>query len=366
MLDVLKKAMSDEGGVKKELLGLAESVHPELKKLLENLMAQALLLLTIVEGSDEGEEPEKGTPTSPTHAAIPTHGQKRSDAALPSQRKGPTEKGENAPESNKGKKVSQLATNFFSLRFHKKNGELRDRSSIKSGLAKYAVEKGCYPSDFLIAGEPLFKDGLGTFEEFKQRLDVLVHPSITDPRERARQKAILASYAAGGSYQIVLGIHSEKKGWPITGEDPEKDARNLYDFFGSIDTQIDLFKAIVNPIWKKYEGDPGAAGVAYYSGSAAEYKKNPRDRKWIVPQWGVSPDVDVNDYSPDKPIRGSIRSYALETEKFFAQFKKEMPGLNPIDYYAMAIEWIESKGTELHDRIKERHSKGMMDSIVLT
>ncbi len=251
----------------------------------------------------------------------------------------------------------QVAVNLFAIRYFDKNGKPRDRESITSGMAKYLVQEDCYPSKFLIEKKQLFENGLGTFEQFKQTIsDKLVDETVTDPKERLRQAVVILSCSAGGCFGIIPKFVLEKDGLKTTGEEG---AKNLYQFFGSVETQISFYKDILATNWKKYDGNPGAVGVAYYSGSADNYIQDPRNPRWMKPQYGVSKEnIDLADYTPDKPPRGSIRSYALKAERLFNEFKQKMPGLNDIDYMAMAIEKIESGGSVIHNRIKDRGKPG--------
>ena len=225
-------------------------------------------------------------------------------------------------------------------------------------MAKYLIEENCYPSKFLIQREQPFPNGLGSFEEFKQTIsDKLVDETVTDPDERLRQAVVILGCAAMGSFGIIPWFQFEQEGLERRGEEG---ARNLYNWLGSIENQINSYKDILVTKWERYKGDPGTVGVSYYAGEAAEkYMKNPRDPRWLKPQYGVSKDnIDLTDYSPDNPPRGSIRSYALKAERLFQEFKKQMPGLDDINYMAMALEKIESGGSVMYDRIQQKYQAG--------
>lgn len=229
----------------------------------------------------------------------------------------------------------QSAVNMHAIRYHEKGtGKVIQNPG---GMAKKLKEKGVIPSKFILGKEgKLFKDGVGSLENFKKTVDKLVDESVTDPNERRRQASLILASCAVGRFQILPWLHFEKMDWKYEG-DAGLEAQ--WKYIRSSERQYALYKKIIGPMWNKFK-DPGLVGVAYYSGTgtARRLQKNPSDPLWDKPQRGG----------------GTIRSYYEKAGRVFTGTKKEIPSVSELDAVAITIEKIESGGSFVKKLVKKK------------
>ena len=238
--------------------------------------------------------------------------------------------------------AKQSATNMYAIRYYEKDGSKHPRPNR---LAKICMQEKAIPSDFILKGSSaLFKEGVGTYEHFRENVSSkLVHESVKDPKERARQAAVILSCCAVGRFQIVPTFFFDKMGWPKRGEEG---LRALYEFIRSTDRQITTFKKIISAQWEQFH-DVGLVAVAYYAGdgTAKAYKKNPQNPRFHNKQYGG---------------HASIDEYAQKARRNFEKYKGEIPGLKEIDYVAMVIESNETGRGIIYERAKKGQGIGSM------
>ena len=225
--------------------------------------------------------------------------------------------------------VNMKAIKYFSLETQKPLEE-------KNKIGKKLVEKNVKPSIFILRkSSELFREGVGSYEDFKKTVsNKLVDPSVTDPKERERQAAIILSYCAVGNFQILPVGHFAKMGWSTEGEQGLKD---MYEFIKSKDRQVALFRKIISNLWGTYQ-DPGLVGIAYYGGQGAAngYRRNPNSIKYNSEQYG-------------KHI--SIHGYGQKIRNSYNAIKEKYPNLSNEECVQIAIEKIESGGSTMKKKL---------------
>lgn len=240
------------------------------------------------------------------------------------------------PKADEVISKKQTATNMYAIRYYKnKKGK---KHSSPNSLARICMKEKAIPSTFILErSSALFKDGVGSFEDFKKNVtDKLVRKSVKDPKERIRQAAVILSCCAVGRFQIIPTFFFKSMGWKTRGEEG---LRDMYNYIRSTDRQIATFKKIISGQWSRYK-DPGLVAVAYYAGdkTAAAYKKNPDSDRFRKKQYGG---------------HRSIHSYAENARRNFNKFKSECPGLKDLDYVAMTIEANETGKGIIYARAKQ-------------
>ena len=229
----------------------------------------------------------------------------------------------------------QSAVNMYAIRYYNPDKTLH---SNPNQLARICIREKAIPSAYILEKSgALFKEGVGTFENFKKNVTGrLVRKEVKDPEERIRQAAVILSCCAIGRFQIIPTFHFKRMGWPTRGE---KGLKAMYEYIRSTDRQIAVFKKIIEGQWKRYR-DVGLVAVAYYAGedTANAYKKNPDAGKFHQKQYAG---------------HASIHEYAQKARNNFNKYKKEIPGLQEIDYVAMVIESNETGKGVIYARAKE-------------
>lgn len=231
--------------------------------------------------------------------------------------------------------AQQAAVNMYAIRYFEADGS---KHASPNSLGKILIAEKVTPSKFILEKSgALFKEGVGSLDDFKKNLtDKLVDKSVTDPKERIRQAAVILSCCAVGRFQIVPHFFFEKMGLKTRGEEGLKD---MYNYIRSTDRQIGVFKKIIEGQWNSFK-DVGLVAVAYYAGdaTASAYKQNPEDPRFQQKQYGG---------------HASINEYAQKARANFAKFKSEIPGLQEIDYVAMVIESNETGKGVIYARAKQ-------------
>lgn len=240
-------------------------------------------------------------------------------------------------DSDKKSLAAQRAVNMYAINYGP-NGETRN------SLAKKCKNEGATPDLKFIRENSykLFEKGIPpSFDDFKKCVDKLVDASVTDSNERMRQAAVILSCCAVGCFQIIPDFHFKTMGWATRGEEG---LRALYDFICSTDKQIDTFKGILGPAWKRY-GDPAAVAVSYYAGygPASEYKKDPTNPKFQSTQYGG---------------HISIAGYGERARNSYSKLSAEFPGQPPVNILAMVMEGIETGGHVIRQRLESGQGIG--------
>lgn len=244
------------------------------------------------------------------------------------------------PREDEVVSAQQCAVNMYAIRYFNEDGT---KHPNPNSLGKVLEAEKVTPSKFILEkSAALFKNGVGSFEDFKKTVSAkLVDVSVRDPNERLRQAAVILSCCAIGRFQIVPHFFFEKMGLQTRGENG---LRDMYNFIRSTDRQISTFRKIIEPQWNRYK-DVGLVAVAYYAGDnvAEAYKKNPDNPNYQSKQYGG---------------HASINEYAQKARNNFARFKSEIPGLQELDYVAMVIEANETGRGVIYDRAKK--GRGIM------
>ncbi|MBN2306926.1 hypothetical protein JXD20_02980 [Candidatus Peregrinibacteria bacterium] len=234
------------------------------------------------------------------------------------------------------------SANMYAIRYYNEDKTVH---ASPNGLGQVCIAENAIPSTFILErSRALFKEGVGTFEFFKENVTKkLVPKNVKDPEERIRQAAVILSCCAIGRFQIVPHFHFKRLGWPTRGEEGLK---AMYNFIRSTDRQIAVFKDIIEGQWNRYK-DIGLVAVAYYAGeeTADAYKKNPKASRFHHKQHGG---------------HMSIHDYATKARNNFAKYKKDLPGLNSLDYAAIVMESNETGKGVIFDRAKEGHGISSM------
>ncbi|MDH5597249.1 MAG: hypothetical protein OEY44_04035, partial [Candidatus Peregrinibacteria bacterium] len=220
--------------------------------------------------------------------------------------------------------------------YDKKTGKV---SSRPNKLAQVCIEEKAIPSKYILQGSyELFKEGVGTYESFRENvMKKLVREEVKDPKERARQAAVILSCCAVGRFQIVPHHWFKKLGWPTRGEEG---LRAMYNFIRSTPRQINLFKGILQEHWNKYK-NAGQVAVEYYSGLGSQYGSYLKETTHAERQANEKKGEGTFHKGQHGGHR-SIYSYATRAEGLFQKYKKELPGLTDLDYAAMAMEGLET------------------------
>lgn len=286
------------------------------------------------EGQDEIAEDETLEDTEPEKS----HKKKKRKAEEKVKRGEMTEADKDAefdPKEDEVISSQQCAVNMYAIRYFEKDGT---KHANPNQLGKVLEAEKVTPSKFILEkSSALFKDGVGSFEDFKKNVTrKLVNKSVTDPQERIRQATVILSCCAVGRFQIVPHFFFGKMGLSMRGE---KGLKDIYNFIRSTDRQVAMFKKIVEGQWETYK-DVGLVAVAYYAGdgTAEAYKKEPGNSRFKTAQYGG---------------HASIHDYAQRARGNFDKFKKEVPGLQDIDYVAMVIESNETGKGVIYARAKQ-------------
>jgi len=252
------------------------------------------------------------------------------------------------PEADEVISKKQSATNMYAIRYYSEDGKKHPKPNR---LARICMKEKALPSKFILERSyALFKDGVGTFEAFKKNVrDKLVHKSVKGQKERERQAAVILSCCAVGRFQILPVYHFKRMGWPTRGEEG---LRAMYNYIRSTDRQIAVYKKILSGQWNRHkdvglmavEYYSGAGGVKYYKATEAEYKRNPNDPKFHEKEHGG---------------HGSLHEYAAKARGLARKFESEIPGLQAIDYAAMAIEACETGKGVIYARAKKGQGIGI-------
>jgi hypothetical protein len=310
----------------------------------------ALVTLSWILKPEDAEHFKKGQGTAPKNKTLKATEAEKAQAQARAEAEAKVEEGELSeeemeeefdPEEDDVISVKQSATNMYAIRYYRnKNG---DKFSSPNQLGKICNKEKAIPSTYILESSySLFKEGVGTFEHFKENVSgKLVHESVKDPKERIRQAAVILSCCAVGRFQIVPTFHFKKMDWPTRGEEG---LRAMYDYIRSTDRQIAMLKRIVSGQWNKYK-DVGLVAVAYYAGAktANAYRANPDGSRFHKKQYGG---------------HASIHSYAQKARRNFIKFKNEAPGLQDLDYVAMVIEANETGRGIIYSRAKQGKGLG--------
>lgn len=280
------------------------------------------------EGQQEIDEDETLAETPVEQARKKTR-----KAPNPARKKANTE--ESDPREDEVISAQQAAVNMYAIRYFEADGS---KHATPNSLGKILDAEKVTPSKFILEkSDALFKNGVGSFDDFKKNVaDKLVDKSVTDPAERIRQAAVVLSCCAVGRFQIVPHFHFKRMNLKTRGEEGLKD---MYNFIRSTDRQISMLKKIIEGQWNTFK-DVGLVAVAYYAGDdvAHSYKQNPGDPRFQNKQYGG---------------HASINEYAQKARSNFAKYKSEVPGLQDLDYVAMVIESNETGRGVIYDRAKK-------------
>jgi hypothetical protein len=130
----------------------------------------------------------------------------------------------------------------------------------------------------------LFREGIGSYENFKEKLTKILQPDVKNPGQQINNTAEILSRCALGKYQILPIFHFVKLGWTYKGE---TGLRNMYEFLRSPAKQDQLNRGIIVGLAKKYKGNARAMAAAYYAGDEAGYAilKLAENGQTDLPEW---------------------------------------------------------------------------------
>lgn len=178
----------------------------------------------------------------------------------------------------------------------------------------------------------LFKDGVGDYNSFKERVVEALQSNEKDPEKQIKNATAILARSAIGIYQIVPRWHFNKMNWTISGEEGLK---NIYEFIRSKNLQSELLIKIISEISEKYGPDPIVIAAVYYKGPAiAEEAKRFRDE--------MVNGGDVSDMLKDEQAYGYGSVFKYVTELMDVFDVRTIENKNDLRNYMLAIAYKET------------------------
>ena len=160
------------------------------------------------------------------------------------------------------------------------------KASMNSRNTKALNEKGITIPEGVkkLTSTSMFREGIGSFEDFKKKLAKTLQPNVKDPKKQINNIAEIMGRCALGKYQILPRFHFGKLRWSHTGE---IGLRNMYEFLRSPSKQDQLNRAIILRLGKRFKGNAPAMFAAYYSGDKGGFAilKLSKSGETDVPEW---------------------------------------------------------------------------------
>ena len=201
----------------------------------------------------------------------------------------------------------------------------------------------------------MFKQGIGSYNSFKQTLINHLQPDEKDPKKQVDNVANILSRSALGKYQILPIHHFGKLNWPFKGE---AGLKKMHEYLKSPSMQEALNREILKRLARNFEGNPYAMAATYYA-TAAAGKKMLEYRK----QLAKSGTAEMPDWMEKKQVFGfgSINYYASKVAKYYGRAKVDPNNPKDILDFQKAIE---KKETGFLKTLKGKKAKSSTAEVV--
>jgi len=211
------------------------------------------------------------------------------------------------------------------------------KASMNSRNTKALNEKGITIPEAVqkLTSTAMFREGIGSYEDFKKKLVETLQPNVKDPVKQANNVAEILGRCALGKYQILPRFHFKRIGFSHTGE---IGLRNMYEFLRSPAKQNELNRKIILALGRKFKGNPRAMFAAYYSGDKGGYAvlKLSKSGETDIPEWLTK------SQKMGGGTFGSIYSYSNKGMRYYKKDKVNLGSEEDILAFQQALGKVET------------------------